>query len=244
MGLLLRNSNHICCAPSSFQPTNAITVVRIMYHHSVLEWRFWDNNDYTKPSITGYNESILLPSFLTLSILAPSPRDCASYQLNFFLSIIWQRTFPGYCTYRVWFIAQFTAHFSTWGRRRGIILQWKSWKPKKNCYFLIQRVVPVTRCSYDCYRIIFRWHTVQRDEFRELFLPLTAQTMISSSMWNKKPTRCHLVLYLFLHIEQLIRRNKYSTKWHLVGFLFHIQPMASCSTKLRHLSNKTARRGP
>ena len=147
MRLPLRSSNHICCAPSSFQPTTAITVVRIMYHHSVLEWRFWDNNDYTKPSITGYSESISLPSFLTLSTLAPSPRDWASHQLNFFLSI-WQRTFPGGCTYRVWFIAQFTAHFSTWGRRRGIILQWKSWKPKKYCYFSIQRVVPVTRCSY------------------------------------------------------------------------------------------------
>jgi len=24
--------------------------------------------------------------------------------------------------------------------------------------------------------------------------------------------------------EQLIRRNKYNTKWHLVGFLFHIKP--------------------
>jgi len=65
MRLLLRNSNHLCCDPSSFQPTTAITVVRIMYHHSVLEWRFWDNNDYTKPSITRYSESISLPSFLT-----------------------------------------------------------------------------------------------------------------------------------------------------------------------------------
>jgi len=35
-------------------------------------------------------------------------------------------------------------------------------------------------------------------------------------MWNKKPTRCHLVLYLFLLISC-------STKWHLVGFLFHIE---------------------
>jgi len=118
-------------------------------------------------------------------------------------------------------------------------------------------------------------------------------TVHLSSMWNKKPTRCHLVLYLFLLIscstcfgppcahlqelttwwyfftcgvvpwlcriwlptqprhyttrekiplsrqlqkmgtrwretcwatykEQFIRRNKYNTKWHLVGFLFHI----------------------
>ena len=25
------------------------------------------------------------------------------------------------------------------------------------------------------------------------------------------------------HVEQLIRRNKYNTKWHLIGFLFHIE---------------------
>ena len=30
----------------------------------------------------------------------------------------------------------------------------------------------------------------------------------NNSMWNKKSTRCHLVLYLF----PLIRRNKYNTK--------------------------------
>ena len=26
-------------------------------------------------------------------------------------------------------------------------------------------------------------------------------TVLSSSMWNKKPTRCHLVLYLFISIS-------------------------------------------
>ena len=86
-------------------------------------------------------------------------------------------------------------------------------------------------------------------------------------MLNKKPTRCHLVLYLFLLIscstrfgppcahlqtplshqllkmgtrwpetcwatykEQLIRRNKYNTKWHLVGFSFHLILRIICAS--------------
>ena len=53
-------------------------------------------------------------------------------------------------------------------------------------------------------------------------------TVHRSSMWNKKPTRCHLILHLFLLYKLLFISCStcfgppYNTKWHLVGFLFHI----------------------
>ena len=85
---------------------------------------------------------------------SPSPRDCASYQLNFFLSIIWQRTFPGYCAYRVWFIVQFTAHFSTWDQRQGRVLEWKWCKRMGYCYISMHRDFLVIRCNSECCWII------------------------------------------------------------------------------------------
>jgi len=114
---------------------------------------------------------------------------------------------------------------------------------------------------------VWNWNVVRFALHKMLQLFDVWLTVHRSSMCNKKPTRCHLVLYLFLLIscstcfgppcahlqehyttrekiplsrqvlkmgtrwpetcwatykEQLVRRNKYNTKWHLVGFLFHI----------------------
>jgi len=45
-------------------------------------------------------------------------------------------------------------------------------------------------------------------------IPLSRQLLKMGTRW---PETCRAT-----YKEQLIRRNKYNTKWHLVGFLFHI----------------------
>jgi len=46
-------------------------------------------------------------------------------------------------------------------------------------------------------------------------VPLSRQLLKMGTMW---PETCWAT-----YKEQIIRRNKYNTKWHLVGFLFHIE---------------------
>jgi len=46
-------------------------------------------------------------------------------------------------------------------------------------------------------------------------IPLSRQLLKMGTRW---PETCWAT-----YKEQLIRRNKYNTKWHLVGFLFHIE---------------------
>ena len=46
-------------------------------------------------------------------------------------------------------------------------------------------------------------------------IPLSRQLLKIGTRW---PETCWAT-----YKEQLIRRNKYNTKWHLVGFLFHIE---------------------
>jgi len=46
-------------------------------------------------------------------------------------------------------------------------------------------------------------------------IPLSRQLLKMGTWW---PETCWAT-----YKEQLLRRNKYNTKWHLVGFLFHIE---------------------
>ena len=56
-------------------------------------------------------------------------------------------------------------------------------------------------------------------------IPLSRQLLKMGTRW---PETCWAT-----YKEQLIRRNKYNTKWHLVGFLFHIE----LRCHVNHISN-------
>jgi len=56
-------------------------------------------------------------------------------------------------------------------------------------------------------------------------IPLSRQLLKMGTRW---PETCWAT-----YKEQLIRRNKYDTKWHLVGFLFHIKvKICLCETNI------------
>ena len=62
-------------------------------------------------------------------------------------------------------------------------------------------------------------------------IPLSHQLLKMGTRW---PETCWAT-----YKEQLIRRNKYNTKWHLVGFLFHMQQcMSEAWTSYQFLPKK------
>lgn len=79
MLLILRNGgDQLRCVMTPF-PTNN-TDTRIMYHHFTVKWRFRDNTDYMKPSITHWIDSTTvilnpLPPFTRNRGLRPMPTE-------------------------------------------------------------------------------------------------------------------------------------------------------------------------